>query len=129
MQTSARPRVLGRRAPHRLVHVVGVDHDARLVVGEIVVELVGESHVDQRGDGADPPAGEQAHQIVHAVMGEDRDAVALAHAEMVQRAGEPLHLRRRLGEGQRLVAIDPAERELVGMAVGAVIEKLVHQHA
>ena len=68
-------------------------------------------------------------QIVHAVVREDRDAVALAHAEMMQRAGEALHRRRRLREGQRLVAIDPAERELVGMAVGAVIEKLVHQHA
>ena len=62
-----------------------------------------------------------ADQIVHAVVGEDRDAVALAHAEMMQRAGEALHRRHRLRIGQRLVAIDPAEGELVGLALGPVI--------
>ena len=79
------------RGSDRRDHVVGVDHDTRLVIGEVVVEFVGEADVDQRRDRADPPAGEQAQQIIHAVMGEDRDAVALAHAEMMQRAGEALH--------------------------------------
>ncbi len=73
MQTSAAD---GLHAPAAArftgsAHVVGVDHDARLVVGEVIVELVGEAHVHQRGDRADAPAGEQAEQIVHAVVGED----------------------------------------------------------
>ena len=121
-----RPRGSGL---HRLDHVVGVDHDGRLVIGEIVVELVGKADVDQRGDGADPPAREQADQIVHAVVGEDRDAVALAHAEMMQRAGEMLHRRDRLGEGQRAVAVDPAERESCRDAVWRRHRELMHQHA
>ena len=129
MQTSDLiPGEWQRGAADRIEHVVGVDDDAGLVVGEIVFELVGEAHVDQGGDRADPPAGEQAEQIVHAVVGEDGDAVALAHAEMMQRAGKALHRADRLGEGQRLVAIDPAEGDAVRMPVGTIDEKLMHQH-
>jgi hypothetical protein len=63
------------------------------------------------------------------LLGEDRDTIALAHAELMQRAGEVLHLGCSLGKAQRLVAINPAERGLVGMPRRAVIEKLMHQHA
>jgi hypothetical protein len=117
-----------RGAADRIEHVVGVDDDARFMIGEVVFKLVGEAHVDQGCNRADPPAGEQAEQIVHAVVGEDGDAITLAHAEMVQRAGIALHRADRLGKCQRLVAIDPAEGRPVRMPAGAIDEKLVHQH-
>ena len=61
-------------------------------------------------------------------MGEDRNAVAFADVEVVQGAGEPFHLRHGGREGERAVAIDPAQRHLVGATFGTIAEKLVHQH-
>ena len=98
------------------------------MVAKVIVELVGEAHVDERRDGADAPAGEQRHQVIEAVVGEDRHAIAFSDTEMVQGAGEFLHLRDGGSESQRAVAVDPAQRDLVGRALGPVTEKLMHQH-
>ena len=107
---------------------MGVDHDARGVIGEVIGKLIGETHVDQRGNCADAPARQQTDHVVHTVVGEDRDAVALAYAEMMKRAGEPLHGGDRLRIGQTHVAVNPPERETRRMALGVVQKELVHQH-
>ena len=118
-----------RRPLDRVEHVVGVDDDAGLMVGEVIFEIIGKPHVDQRRDRANAPARKQADQVVHAVVREDRHAIALAHAEMVKRTGEVLHGGNRLRECQARVAIDPAERDLVGLPGGPVEQGVVHQHA
>lgn len=119
----------GGRAADLLAQIVGVDHHGRRVIGEVIVQLIGEAHVDERRNRADAPAGEQCHQVVHAVVRHDADAVALAHPQMMQGAGAALHGVHGLREGERDLAVDPAQCNLVGTPHRAVDEKLVHQHA
>src|SRR5258708_5428485 len=57
-------------------HVVGVDHDARRVIGKVIVELVRESYIDQRRNGTDAPARKQAKHVIHTIMREDGNAIA-----------------------------------------------------
>ena len=119
-------RLAGRG--HLRRHVVGVDHCARRVVGEIVGQFVGKLHVHQRGDGADPPCSQHRHDVVEPVMGEDRDTIPLSHAEIVQGAGHAVHGIDGPGIGQAAVAIDPVEGGPLGMALGAEGEETMHQH-
>ena len=107
---------------------MGVDHDLRLVIGEIIVELVGEFDVDQRRDRPQPPGAQHGQDVIQAVMGEDRDPVALGARR--DRAARPpsLHRGNRLGVAQRAVAIDPAEGQRVRPALGVMEQELVHQH-
>jgi hypothetical protein len=119
---------LPRRSPHDVAHIVGIDHQARRMVVEIVFEFVGEPHVHQRRDGADAPARKQTDQIVHAIVREDRDAIASADSQLVQRAGEVLGGLHRLRIGERFVAVHPAKRNFVRRAGGSIAQQLMHQH-
>src|SRR5580704_9678199 len=94
-------------------HVVGLDHDARRVIGKVIVELVHESNVDQRRNGANAPAGKQAEQVIHAVMREDGNAVALALVELLRLSGVPFYRRHVIRESEFNTAIDPTKRNLV----------------
>ena len=81
-----------RRLAHRRAHIMGVDDGLGLVIGQVVVEFVDELDVDQGDDGADPPAAEHGGQRAEAVMGEDGDPVATAHAQRMKRASHMVHL-------------------------------------
>ena len=96
------------------VDVVRVDDDRGRVVGEVPVELVLEAHVDQRRDRPDPPAAQHRRHVVEAVVGDDRDPVAAPGAQLMERAGHPLHQPDRLARAHRPVAVDPAERQRSG---------------
>jgi hypothetical protein len=98
------------------------------MVVEIVFEFVGEPHVHQRRDGANAPTRKQSDQIVHAVVGEDRDAIASADSQLVQRAGEVLGGLHRLRIGERFVAVHPAKCNFVRRAGGSIAQQLMHQH-
>ena len=69
----------------------GVERFALVVMDKIIVKLIGKAHVDEGRNSAEPPTGKQAEQIVHAIVGEDGDAIALANAELVQGAGVAFH--------------------------------------
>ena len=98
------------------------------MVIEVKFELVGETNVDQRRDGADPPAGEQPDEIVDPIMSEDRHSVSAADPEVMKRASEALHRLHGLRVGERDVAVDPAKRRLVGLTRRPVEQQLMHQH-
>ena len=61
----------GSRAFDRRHHVVSVDDDTRGVIGEIVGEVVGKTHIDQRSDRSEPPCSKHGDYIVEAVVRED----------------------------------------------------------
>ena len=120
---------LARRPPHRVAHIVGVDHQARRMVVEIIFEFVGELHIDQCGDRADTPTGEHPDQVIQPVMRKDGNAIAGAHPQIMQGAGEVRGGLYRLRVSQRLVAIDPAQRHFARLASGTVQQQLMHQHS
>ena len=130
MQT--RCLMLGTRAAAArtgAAHIVRVDDDGRRVIGKIIIELVDKAHIDEGRDRADPPAGKQSERIVHTVVGEDGDAIALADAELVQCAGVAFHRRHSIGKTERHIAIDPAQRDFIRSASGTITQHLMHQHA
>ena len=73
----ARPR-------HGLDEVVRIDDHFGLMVGEIIVQIVGEFDVDERRDRPEPPRAEHRDDVVEPIVRDDRHAVALAHAKALR---------------------------------------------
>lgn len=121
-------RDLGDRLADATVHLVGVDEHARLVIGQIPGEVVGELQVDGGEDRPDPPSAEHDEQVLETVVGEDRHPVARPDPEGSESSGHPFGGDRRLAVGEDAPAIDPAERRRFGTAGGVIEQELVHEH-
>src|SRR5262249_30984094 len=78
-----------------------------------------EARIDRDGDGAEPRAGEIEREPGRRVGQPERDAVALANAELGKAAGDPAALRQQGREADRLLA--PDQRR--GTGRGALLEE------
>ncbi len=105
-----------------------VDHRSGRVVGKVVVQLLGELHIDHGGNRSNAPRAKHRQQVVHAIVSENGDTLAFADSERGQCAGHSFHAADSLLVCQRDVTVHPMQRQLFRRALRALDQHLMHQH-
>ncbi len=94
-------------------------------VGAHVLDLLGRGGlVDRERDASEGDGGEVARDELGAVVEHDRDRVALAHAELGEAAGDPVHALAELVPVDRVRIVLGADRRVVAEAVDRLVEGL-----